>query len=512
MYTNRILIKSDREYLREVFARIEKGKYAVPSFQRDFVWKDKQVLELFDSIIKGYPIGAITLWHSEDLYRRKDILTDKEYEDKQFDYYILDGRQRLTALYGCCNGINENNDKRFLLSYNLIEDTLVFAKSGDETWIVPISEIYDTFKMLRRLRLLEDSGLDEIKIRACNERLMQINTILQEYVISEILIEKCSLQEAAEVFARINSKGTEINQMEMLQAVAFGNPSGLLMRKEIKKIKRKLEPYGFDALDDMTIMNCFYKYADLNFYESKAIDLAKYNFEEHLNEITSSVCRTAAFLHNDCYVLSSALLPYSRQFIALASFFKEVPTPTEEQKQELRRWFFYTTVCQSFMNGSLSNVRSIFNAFDNYVKGDRDSASDYEVVKLPAVFKFKVSFNSALSNFMMITQIRKRLISSPKLISSTHISYYRLFSCPSAYFPVLDKSEKAFFNGLATRNNSLFLSDNDLNVFFLTEALLSMYYKGDVEGFDNKRTALLLGGEKELLEDCGLKVEDNRPT
>lgn len=509
MYTNRILIKSDREYLREVFARIEKGKYAVPSFQRDFVWKEKQVLELFDSIIKGYPIGAITLWHSEDLYRRKEILTDKEYEDKQLDYYILDGRQRLTALYGCCTGINDNNDKRFSLSYNLIDDTLVFAKPDDEIWIVPISDIYDTFKMLRRLRLLEDSGLEGSRISSCNERLMQINTILQEYVMSEILIEKCSLQEAAEVFARINSKGTEINQMEMLQAVAFGTPSGLLMSKEIKKIKRKLEPYGFEGLDNMTIMNCFYKYAGLNFYESKAIDLAKYDFEEHLDEIASSVCHAAAFLHNDCYVLSSALLPYSRQFIALASFFMEVPSPTEKQKQELRRWFFYTTVCQSFMNGSLSNVRSIFNAFDNYVKGNREDASDYDVIKLPSVFKFKVSFNSALSNFLMITQIRKRLISSPKLVDSKQVYYFKLFSRPSAYFPLIDKSEKAFFKELATRNNTLFKSDNNLSSFYLTEKMLTMYHNGDLDGFDDERTAYLLDGERELLEDCGLDVESN---
>ena len=230
-----------------------------------------------------------------------------------------------------------------------------------------------------------------------------------------------------------------------------------------------------------------------------------------MSEITSSVCHTAAFLHNDCYVLSSALLPYSRQFIALASFFKEVSSPTKEQKQELRRWFFYTTVCQSFMNGSLSNVRSIFNAFDYYVKGERENAIDYDVIKLPTLFKFKVSFNSALSNFMMITQIRNRLISSPELINSTQVFYYRLFSRPSAYFPVLDKSEKAFFKGLASSNNSLFLSDNDLSAFYLTETLLRMYYNGDFEGFDNERTAYLLAGEKELLEDCGLRVEDNRP-
>lgn len=507
MYTNRILIKSDREYLREVFSRIEKGKYAVPSFQRDFVWKEKQVLELFDSIIKGYPIGAITLWHSEDLYRRKDILTDIDYEDKQLDYYILDGRQRLTALYGCCTGKADNRDKRFLLSYNLIEDKLVFARPDDEVWIVPFYDIYDTFKMLGRMRLLEAS-LTGKELSICNERLMQINTILQEYVISEILIEKCSLQEAGEVFARINSKGTEINQMEMLQAVAFRNPSGVLIGREINRIKRKLESYGFGDLDDGTILNCFYKYAGLSFYESNALDLSRYNFENNLDDISSCVCRTAAFLHDECYVLSSKLLPYSRQFIAISSFFKDNLSPTLYQKQELRRWFFYTTVNQSFMNGSLSNVRNIFNAFESFVRGERNLAGDYSSVKLPISFKFKVSSKSALSNFLMITQIRKRVIMSPGGTSScTSFSYYKLFSRPSAYFPIIDRNDKYVFKGLLSRDVFCFSSNIDLRSLYLTETMLDLYHRGDYDGFDKERTAVLIQGERELLEACSIIVE-----
>ncbi len=46
----RISIKPEREYLREIATKLEEGTYAIPAFQRDYVWKKNQILDLFDSI------------------------------------------------------------------------------------------------------------------------------------------------------------------------------------------------------------------------------------------------------------------------------------------------------------------------------------------------------------------------------------------------------------------------------------------------------------------------------
>ncbi|MCK1286593.1 DUF262 domain-containing protein [Bradyrhizobium sp. 44] len=32
------------------------------TLQRDFVWEEKQVLELLESVYRGFPIGSILLW------------------------------------------------------------------------------------------------------------------------------------------------------------------------------------------------------------------------------------------------------------------------------------------------------------------------------------------------------------------------------------------------------------------------------------------------------------------
>jgi catechol 2,3-dioxygenase-like lactoylglutathione lyase family enzyme len=37
-------------------------KYFLPAIQREFVWKPEQIIELFDSIMRGYPISSFLFW------------------------------------------------------------------------------------------------------------------------------------------------------------------------------------------------------------------------------------------------------------------------------------------------------------------------------------------------------------------------------------------------------------------------------------------------------------------
>ena len=43
---------------------VMRGRIGLPDLQRPFVWQDNKIRELFDSMIKGYPIGYIMLWES----------------------------------------------------------------------------------------------------------------------------------------------------------------------------------------------------------------------------------------------------------------------------------------------------------------------------------------------------------------------------------------------------------------------------------------------------------------
>jgi len=76
--------------LNSDFSQVE-----LPSIQRGFVWKPKQVEDLWDSILRGYPIGSL-------LFSR---MSNK--------LYLMDGQQRSTSIFlGHFNPFNQNDSTK----------------------------------------------------------------------------------------------------------------------------------------------------------------------------------------------------------------------------------------------------------------------------------------------------------------------------------------------------------------------------------------------------------------
>ena len=46
----------------EVLRMIKNQDIVLPAFQREYVWKPEQVEQLFDSLMKGYPINSMLFW------------------------------------------------------------------------------------------------------------------------------------------------------------------------------------------------------------------------------------------------------------------------------------------------------------------------------------------------------------------------------------------------------------------------------------------------------------------
>jgi hypothetical protein len=496
-----INIKSEREYLREIYTKINNGHYAIPVFQRDYVWKKEQVLDLFDSISKGYPIGTIILWKPTPQFitKSKDILTDEKKETPTPDYYVLDGRQRLTAFYGCVLDDPKKNDC-FKLGYNLESEAFEYLK-GNKREVLPLSDIYDTFSLLGKLQDLTKME-DTEKERLYVERAKRMNSILQSYTIGEILMSNCSLDEASIVFSRINSKGTDISKAFMLQAISYKNEGGILLSDEINNILSTLGKYNFDKLSSDDILNCFYQYVGKKFYDTPMKELENVDFTPHLSEIKTDIRRTVDFLYNDCFVLSSALLPYTKQLIALVAFFKEHKEPSIEQKKELKKWFFYTTCQQSFQNSSLSNVRFLFKRFDEFVKGDKDTAIDYETIYIAESFDFKFKINSARTDFLLLSQIYHYA----KFIPLDQLEYSGCMkmknSSPESIILYLRRDDRLTLDKIL--NNEQI--DDEVEKFALTPNMIQLIRSNNIDEFRTMRTSYLIRIEKEFLNSMDLTV------
>ena len=57
-------LQTDTTFLKNIIDDVKKGEIKIPQFQRKFVWKEQQALDLLDSIANNYPIGSLLLWRT----------------------------------------------------------------------------------------------------------------------------------------------------------------------------------------------------------------------------------------------------------------------------------------------------------------------------------------------------------------------------------------------------------------------------------------------------------------
>ena len=110
------------ETIEDLLADINSDVF-LPGLQREFVWSPNQIETLFDSLIRGYPIGVLLKWDirraRDDYFAYKFIpnyiaddgrvprpITDQGFtrnnegvDDADADSLVIDGQQRLNSLY-----------------------------------------------------------------------------------------------------------------------------------------------------------------------------------------------------------------------------------------------------------------------------------------------------------------------------------------------------------------------------------------------------------------------------
>lgn len=99
------------------------GRIGLPDLQRPFVWADNKVRDLFDSMMKGYPIGYVMIWESPaDYETKKNVIGKNEKIHDEPKELVIDGQQRLTALVAAMYGVvvKDKNfaDKEIKISFN----------------------------------------------------------------------------------------------------------------------------------------------------------------------------------------------------------------------------------------------------------------------------------------------------------------------------------------------------------------------------------------------------------
>jgi hypothetical protein len=101
------------------------GRIRIPHFQRPLRWQRGDVIRLFDSIVRGYPVGSFLLW------RRTASAEELQFGALRIQapatgeaLWVVDGQQRIISLANALHPDGQQ-DPRFALAYDLRTEQFV---------------------------------------------------------------------------------------------------------------------------------------------------------------------------------------------------------------------------------------------------------------------------------------------------------------------------------------------------------------------------------------------------
>lgn len=206
---------------------ISLGEIGLPDIQRPFVWRNAKVRDLFDSMYKGYPVGYLLLWQNTLTAVGRTIGTDSKQKPPRL--VIVDGQQRLTSLYAVIKRIpvlRENfENENICIAFNPLEERFEVTDAAvrrDKAFIPDISLLWaEDAKITRIIReylenLRSGREITDADEQCIEDRILKLQGLLSFPLTALELISDIDEEAVSDVFVRINSKGTPLNQADFI--------------------------------------------------------------------------------------------------------------------------------------------------------------------------------------------------------------------------------------------------------------------------------------------------------
>ena len=204
----------------KLLADIEKGEIGIPDIQRPFVWSSIKVRDLFDSMYRGFPVGHLMFCENYEKGDTRQIGMNGGQTRPRL--LIVDGQQRLTSLYAIIKGKsvwNKNyKEKKLTIGFKPAEKKFMVTNAAirkDPEWIPDISELWKGTnitgfgrKFVKHLR--ENRNVSEDDENEFYKVIERLYSLSKYSFISLDLSSAAGEEEIADVFVRINSKGTTL--------------------------------------------------------------------------------------------------------------------------------------------------------------------------------------------------------------------------------------------------------------------------------------------------------------
>ncbi len=427
----------------------------LPAIQRHFVWDRNQICNLFDSMMRGYPIGTFLFWEVEDEKRNDYAFYEfiRDYSEHAAECCnrtapispppnltgVLDGQQRLNSMFVALLGSysafiggqgNHRSKKesfpkrRFHLNVffepgeadNVIYQFRFLAEwetsterfDGQHCWF-PVHFIYhcESAKEVEQAwhRFAEKFAGNFLPMPGQVDRAIKMLELLRRRVREEKLvtyfpIRKRDLTEALDIFVRANNGGTSISNPQMIFSTIIAHwPEG---REKIEAFRYNFNQIGNGFQLDIThimlaclaLSGCPVRLRIESFKPAHVETIS-----DEWDRITCELREAAQMLHNWGLSGNNAVTPHA--IIALAIFLR-AGIRADSSKEQLRLFVLKSLLCELYRRPerSLELIRK-FADFHLRQADDFDLGHFESAFELPSGQRMEVS-SETLESLLML--------------------------------------------------------------------------------------------------------------
>ena len=404
--------------IKNIVEDIDSGRYAIPMFQRSFTWKRKEIEDLWESIFQGFFIGSILTWKSKEQFKKIPIHGAKNFNPDH--EIILDGQQRITSLYySIVHPDTPLPDHRSMLFF--VNLKVLLDPNGKSSEIVD-SEVYDKAKkkgLLNKERQFAEKKfpmtafynrdypiwLNEFKeylksiekydpdyYDTVYKKIMEIlDNVWNDYKIPVIqLSESIFLDDVAEIFEKINSKGIGLSVFDLLNAKF--HLFGISLRDKwnqtkteysnIEKLHKNIPGFEKYIIQGM----CLYKKRYIRRKELFNLSDAymindKFEKEEFLNDwkkisqcVSKAIEKLTSQLEYGFGAVTSNIIPYSIMIPVLAALLCEIKDKKNEPKcmEQIEKWYWSTVISDAYSSSTDSKIEKDYKEMLEWFDDDKE--------------------------------------------------------------------------------------------------------------------------------------------
>ena len=243
--------------ISEAISDIRTQNLVLPEFQREYVWSREQAKQLLVSLTRKYPVGGLLFWKTQEPPELKNVNTIPERLGTV--QVILDGQQRLTTLYMLVTGEippyyvsrDITNDIRDLF-YNLDDGDLQYFQPvrmrDNPCWVRVVNcfngNSINVFGIAQKTVGEDETAFQQAQLYESN--LSRLRGIRDVDLPIQIVPTEASLNDAIDVFDRLNSLGTKLTDAELALTHVTGKWSQARRTLKAKMDQLEQQRFAFD--------------------------------------------------------------------------------------------------------------------------------------------------------------------------------------------------------------------------------------------------------------------------